>query len=101
MPPDPSRRTILKPAKIAPSFNGMSAFSGMSGCPIGQSVSHCGVGVANRIGSGRGSVGCWLLALFGPVGVRVEAARVASWLRVVPVVRGVVASVAGGDDAAP
>ena len=33
-----------------------------------------------------------LLALFGPVAVRVEAA--------VPVVPGVVASVAGGDDAA-
>ena len=42
-------------------------------------------------GSGRQSVRCWLLALFGPVAVRVEAA--------VPVVPGVVASVAGGDDA--
>src|SRR6185503_17557762 len=41
-------------------------------------------------GSGRGSVTCWLLALFGPVAVRVKAA---------PVVPGFVASVAGGDDA--
>ena len=39
-------------------------------------------------GSGRGSVRCWLLALFGPVAVRVKAA---------PVVPGFVASVAGGD----
>ena len=43
-------------------------------------------------GSGRGSVRCWLLALFGPVAVRVKAAA--------PVVPGFVASVAGGDDAA-
>jgi len=48
MPPEPSKRTILKPAKIAPSFNGMS------GCPISQSVSHCGVGAANRITVGQG-----------------------------------------------
>ena len=45
---------ILKLAKIAPSFNGRSAFNGMSGCPISQSVSHCGVGAANRIRAGQG-----------------------------------------------
>ena len=41
-----------------------------------------------------------LLALLGPVAVRAKAAPVASWVRAVPVVPGVVASVAGCDDAA-
>jgi hypothetical protein len=47
---------------------------------------------ANRIRVGQGIVRCWLLALFGPVALCVKAA--------VPVVPGLVASLAGGDDAA-
>ena len=56
----------------------------MSGCPISQSVSHCGVPTRRRNcvegerpgkphqGRGRGSVRCWLLALVGPVAVGVR-----------------------------
>jgi hypothetical protein len=40
--PEPSKHTIVKPAKIAPSLNGMS------GCPISQSVSHRGVPPGRR-----------------------------------------------------
>ena len=42
MPPEPSSRMILNPAKNSPSFNGMS------GCPISQSVSHCGMPTGRR-----------------------------------------------------
>jgi hypothetical protein len=67
MPPDPSRRTILKSAKIAPSFNGMSAFDGMSGV----SYQSKRFPLRGKPHQGRAGIGQVLLALFGPVAVRV------------------------------
>ena len=51
-------------------------------CCLGQSVSHFGVGAANRNRVGQGIVRRWLLTLLGPVAVGVQAALVASGGRV-------------------
>jgi len=59
---------------VAPVDHGLVSVASQL-CCLGQSVSHCGVGAANRTGVGQGSVRCLaaspLLALFGPVAVRV------------------------------
>ena len=86
----------MKPANLLPVLNGMGGVLSVKAFPLRHAYCrrNCVEGerrAQTASGSGRGSVRCWLLALFGPVAVRVKAA--------VPVVPGLVASVAGGDDA--